>query len=239
MPPASKVRRRCPTRFPTSPSTCTRRRSACRCCGGAPCGSTHTAYSTEFIDELAVAAGKDPVAFRAGCSPASAPQGGARARRREGRLGQAPQAGKPGDKRGRGIAVHESFNSYVAQVAEVTIGGDGTIRVDRVVCAVDCGIAVNPDNIRAQMEGGIGFGLSAALYGAITLQDGSVVQSNFHDYPVLRINEMPKVEVHIVTLNGKTPTGVGGLVPADRPRSPRTRSPRQREKHRDLPSSST
>ena len=77
-----------------------------------------------------------------------------------------------------------------------------------MVCAVDCGIAVNPDNVRAQMEGGIGFGLSAALYGAITLKNGAVEQSNFHDYPVLRIDEMPKVEVHIVPSTDK-PTGVG------------------------------
>ena len=116
--------------------------------------------------------------------------------------------GKAGEKRGRGIAVHESFNTVVAQVAEVTVGKDNKFTVDRVVCAVDCGIAVNPDVVRAQMEGGIGFGLSAALYGAITLKDGAVEQSNFHDYPVLRINEMPAIEVHIVPSTDK-PTGVG------------------------------
>jgi isoquinoline 1-oxidoreductase beta subunit len=104
--------------------------------------------------------------------------------------------------------VHESFNSYVAQVAEVTLLDKGAFRVDRVVCAVDCGIAINPDVIRAQMEGGIGYGLSAALYGAITLKDGRVEQANFHDYRPLRINEMPRVEVHIVPSNEK-PTGVG------------------------------
>jgi isoquinoline 1-oxidoreductase beta subunit len=104
--------------------------------------------------------------------------------------------------------VHESFNTFVAQVAEVTIASDGTIRVDRVVCAVDCGIAVNPDVVRAQMEGGIGFGLSAALHGAITLKDGVVEQSNFHQYMPLRINEMPAVEVHIIASSEK-PTGVG------------------------------
>ena len=117
--------------------------------------------------------------------------------------------GKPVAKgRGRGIAVHESFNSFVAQVAEVSVGKDGAIKVERVVCAVDCGVAVNPDVIRAQMEGGIGFGLSAALHGAITLKGGRVEQSNFHDYQPLRINEMPKVEVHIVASNA-APTGVG------------------------------
>ena len=95
-----------------------------------------------------------------------------------------------------------------AQVAEVTVGKDGAFRVDRVVCAVDCGLVVNPSVVRAQMEGGIGFGLSAALYGKIELKDGEIVQSNFHDYPVLRINEMPKIDVHIVTSTEK-PTGVG------------------------------
>ena len=79
--------------------------------------------------------------------------------------------------------MHESFGTLVAQVVEVTVKADNTFHVDRVVCAVDCGIAVNPDNVRAQMEGGIGFGLSAALHGAITIKDGAVEQSNFHDYP--------------------------------------------------------
>jgi len=104
--------------------------------------------------------------------------------------------------------VHESFNTFVAQVAEVTVKRDGSLRVDRVVCAVDCGVAVNPDVIRAQMEGGIGYGLSAALHGAITLKDGAVEQSNFHDYAPLRINEMPVIEVHIVPSTEK-PSGVG------------------------------
>ena len=99
--------------------------------------------------------------------------------------------------------MHESFSTVVAQVVEVTVKADGSFTVDRVVCAVDCGIAVNPDVVRAQMEGGIGFGLSAALYGAITLKDGVVEQSNFHDYPMLRIDEMPAVEVHIVPSHGQ------------------------------------
>jgi isoquinoline 1-oxidoreductase beta subunit len=172
-------------------------------------GSTHTAFSTEtFIDELAQSAGKDPVAFRKallakhprhlGVLELAAAKAG---------WGTPLAPGKAGEKRGRGIAVHESFNTYVAQVAEVTVGKDG-FRVDRVVCAVDCGVAVNPDVVRAQMEGGIGFGLSAALYGRITLKDGVVEQSNFHDYPVLRIGEMPAVEVHIVPSTEK-PSGVG------------------------------
>ena len=173
-------------------------------------GSTHNAYATEtFIDELAAAVGKDPVEYRRALL--------AKEPRYLGVLDLATDkagwtkplaAGKADEKRGRGVAVHKSFDTYVAQVAEVTVKKDGTFTVDRVVCAVDCGIAVNPDVIRAQMEGGIGFGLSAALHGAITLKDGVVEQSNFHDYPVLRINEMPAVEVHIVPSTEK-PTGVG------------------------------
>jgi isoquinoline 1-oxidoreductase beta subunit len=173
-------------------------------------GSTHTAYSTEtMIDELAVAAGKDPVEFRKallagkprhlGVLALAAQQAG---------WGQPLAPGKPGEKRGRGVAVHESFNTYVAEVAEVTIDAGNNVKVDRVVCAVDCGVAVNPDVIRAQMEGGIGFALAAALHGEITLKDGVVEQTNFHQYQVLRINEMPKVDVHIVA-STDTPSGVG------------------------------
>jgi isoquinoline 1-oxidoreductase beta subunit len=156
-----------------------------------------------MIDELAAAAGRDPVAYRLDL------------------LGDHPRhravlelaAGKAGwgtplpEGRGRGVAVHESFNSYVAQVVEVTVHGKA-FTVDRVVIAVDCGIAVNPDVIAAQMEGGMGFGLSAALVSALTLQEGRVEQSNFHDYQVLRINQMPRVEVHIVP-STEPPTGVG------------------------------
>ena len=173
-------------------------------------GSTHTAYSTEtFVDELATAAGKDPVEFRktllankpkhlSVLELVAAKSG----------WGQPLAAGKTGEKRARGIAVHESFNTAVAQVVEVTVRADNTFRVDRVVCAVNCGFAVNPDNVRAQMEGGIGYGLSAALYGAITIKDGGAAQSNFHDYRVLRINEMPAIDVHIAPSTDK-PTGVG------------------------------
>lgn len=169
-------------------------------------GSSHTAYSTEtFLDELASAAKKDPVAYRRallkdhprhlGVLELAAEKAG---------WGQVLAKGK-----GRGIAVHESFNTYVAQVAEVTINDDNSFSVDRVVIAIDCGIAVNPDVIRAQMEGGMGFGLAAALSGAITLKDGKVEQSNFHDYEVLRMKQMPKqVEVHIVK-SDQPPTGVG------------------------------
>ena len=174
-------------------------------------GSSHTAYAVEaFIDEVAEAAGQDPYRFRRALL-ASQP-------RHRAVLDLAAEKagwGQPLPKgRGRGIAVVEAFKTYVAQVAEVTVGGDGKVKVDRVICAVDCGVAINPDVIAAQMEGGIGFGLGAALYGAITLKDGQVDQSNFDGYQVLRIDDMPKVEVHIVP-STEAPTGVGepGVAP--------------------------
>ena len=158
-------------------------------------GSSHTAFSTEcFLDELAHAAGKDPLEFRISLLEKHP--------RFVGVLKLAAEkAGwnKPLQKgMGRGIAVHESFDSYVAEVAEVSVAKDGTVRVHRVVCAVDCGQVVNPDTVAAQMEGGIVYGLTAALYGEITLKDGRVEQQNFYNYKMLRMNEMPKVEVYIV-----------------------------------------
>lgn len=173
-------------------------------------GSTHTAYSTEtFIDELAAASGQDPVAYRlallskhprhAVVLKLAAEKAG---------WGTPLKKGAKGVRRGRGVAVHESFGSYVAEVAEVSIKADGSLRVDRVVCAVDCGTVINPDVVRAQVEGGVGFALTAALYGSITLRDGMVEQSNFHDQQLLRINEMPRVEVHIVP-SAEKPTGIG------------------------------
>lgn len=168
-------------------------------------GSTHNAFVVEtFVDELATLAGRDPLEFRRALLEGHP--------RHLGVLELAAEKAGWGkamaDGRGRGIAVHESFNSYVAQVAEVTAREDGSFSVDRVVIAVDCGLAVNPDIVRAQMEGGMGFGLSAALSGKITLKDGRVEQSNFHDYPVLRMSQMPAVEVHIVK-SAVPPTGVG------------------------------
>lgn len=167
-------------------------------------GSTHTAYATEaFIDELAEAAGQDPLAFRLAML-----EGHPRHRAvLELAAERAGWATPPPEGRARGIAVAESFGSYVAQVAEVSVEG-GTVRVHRVVCAVDCGVAVNPDVIKAQMEGGIGFGLGAILKGQITLDAGRVEQGNFDGYPVLTIDEMPAVEVHIVA-SMEPPTGVG------------------------------
>lgn len=109
---------------------------------------------------------------------------------------------------GRGIAVHHSFGSFVAQVAEVSVGLLGNVDVHRVVCAVDCGKFVNPDTIKAQMESGIVFGLSAVLHGEITFKNGRVIQSNFHDYPILKMSEMPVAEVHIIPSREKS-GGVG------------------------------
>jgi isoquinoline 1-oxidoreductase beta subunit len=168
-------------------------------------GSTHTAFAVEtFVDELATAAGQDPVAFRKALLKDHPRHLGVLALATEKAGWDQPlPAG-----RGRGVAVHESFNSFVAQVAEVTVHEDRSFSVDRVVIAVDCGVAVNPDIVRAQMEGGMGFGLAAALHSEITLEQGRVAQSNFHDYRVLRINEMPAVEVHIVP-SAEPPTGVG------------------------------
>ncbi len=168
-------------------------------------GHTHTAYATEvFLDEIARAAGKDPLELRRSLLGSQS--------RYLGVLNLAAEKagwGTPlGAGRARGIALHSSFNSFVAQVAEVTVKPDKSFTVDRVVCAVDCGIAVNPDVIAAQMEGGIGYGLSAALHEAVTLTGGAVDQSNFSDYTILRASEMPKVEVHIVP-SAEKPTGVG------------------------------
>ncbi len=167
-------------------------------------GNTHTAYVMEtMIDELAVAAGRDPVAFRLAL------------------LGKSPRAAAvlklASDKAGwgktrrsgvaQGIAVHESFDTFVAQVAEVSMR-NGKVKVERVVCAVDCGVPVNPDVIRAQMEGCIGFALGALYYSEIEIKAGRAAQRNFDTYRALRIHEMPKVEVHIVPSTEK-PTGVG------------------------------
>jgi isoquinoline 1-oxidoreductase beta subunit len=106
------------------------------------------------------------------------------------------------------VAVHESFNSVVAHVAEVSLDPGGLPRVERVVCAVDCGVAVNPDAVRAQMEGGLGFGLGGALWSEITVVQGRAEQTNFDTYRPLRIEDMPEVEVHIVPSTA-APTGVG------------------------------
>ncbi len=166
--------------------------------------SQNVFFMEGFIDELAVAAKKDPYEFRRGLLT--------RQPRYKAVLELAAERanwGKPLPAgMARGIAVAQSFGSYVAEVAEVSIGADGTVKVHRVVAAVDCGMIVNPEIIRRQIEGGIAFGLSAALHGRITLKDGRVEQSNFHDYPVLRMSEMPRVEVHIVA-SKEPPGGIG------------------------------
>jgi isoquinoline 1-oxidoreductase beta subunit len=168
-------------------------------------GSTHTAYAVEtFIDQLAREAGQDPVAYRRDLLQGHP--------RHLGVLNLAAEKAGWGEPlpegRGRGVAVHKSFNSYVAEVVEVSVHGRGRFSVDKVVIAVDCGVAVNPDVIRAQMEGGMGYGLSAALASEITLSNGVVEQSNFHDYRMIGIEQMPAVEVHIVK-SAEPPTGVG------------------------------
>jgi isoquinoline 1-oxidoreductase beta subunit len=177
-------------------------------------GHTHTGFVMEsLLDELALAAGKDPVEYRRALLKGHS--------RHLGVLNLAAERAKWGTPmpkgRARGIAVHESFGSYVAQVAEVSVEKN-TIRVHRVVCAIDCGLAVNPEAVRAQMESGISFGLGAALYSTLSFKDGRVQQSNFHDYRVLRLDEMPVVEVHIVPstekMGGVGEPGVPPIAPA-------------------------
>ena len=168
-------------------------------------GHSHNAFVVEsFLDEVAHAAGKDPYDFRRGLL--------SRQPRVLGVLDLAAQKadwGKPpASGRARGIAVHQSYGSFVAQVAEVSVSPAGSVRVHKVVCVVDCGRVVNPNIIEAQMEGGIVFGLSAALHGAITFKNGRVQQSNFDDYPILAMDEMPVIEVHILP-SREDPGGIG------------------------------
>jgi isoquinoline 1-oxidoreductase beta subunit len=169
-------------------------------------GHTHTGYAVEcFIDELLQATGQDPVAGRLALM-GKAPRA-AGALRAVAELARWAGPGPFGD-RARGVAVVESFDSFVAQIAEVSAGdGDGP-KVHKVWCAVDCGVAVNPDVIRAQMEGGIGFGLGHALFAEVKLDEGRPVPGNFDTYRSLRIHEMPEVEVTILRSSEK-PTGVG------------------------------
>lgn len=168
-------------------------------------GHSHTAFVVEtMLDELAHLAGQDPVQYRLDLLPADS--------RYRGVLQLAAE--KAGWGRAKlaqghalGVAVHQSFDSYVAEVAEVSVQ-DGKVRVHRVVAAVDCGQVINPDGVVQQIESAIVYGLSAALHGAITLENGRVVQSNFNDYAPLRYSEMPQVEVHIVPSDAP-PTGIG------------------------------
>ena len=169
-------------------------------------GVTHNTFVIEsFIDELAAAAKQDPVAYRRallGKSP--------RARAVLDVAAQAAGWGQPLPAgRGRGVSLlYSGWGSYLAEVAEVEVSKSGEVRVHRVVCAVDCGTVVNPDTVKAQIEGGIVFGISGALWGEATLENGRVQQSNFHDVRVLRINETPAIEVHLVR-NAEPPGGIG------------------------------
>jgi isoquinoline 1-oxidoreductase beta subunit len=178
-------------------------------------GHSANAFVVEsFVDELAHAAGRDPLAVRLELLTAHPRQ------KRVLELAAAKAGwGKPAPAgRARGLAVHSSFGSFVAHVAEVSVSDQGQLRVHRVVCAIDCGPVVNPETIRAQMEGAVVYGLSAALHGEITFEKGRVRQSNFHDYPALRMNEMPEVEVHIVdskeSMGGVGEPGLPPIAPA-------------------------
>jgi isoquinoline 1-oxidoreductase beta subunit len=178
-------------------------------------GPSHNVFVTEsFMDELAAAAKQDPVAYRRAL------------------LDKAPRAklvlelaaekagwGQPLQKGiGRGVSVQFVFATYMAQVAEVEVSRDGAVRVRRVVCAVDCGTVINPDTVQAQIQSAIMFGITAALYGEITLKDGRVQQTNFDTYQILRINEAPAIEVHIVRSfeppGGMGECGTAAIVPA-------------------------
>jgi isoquinoline 1-oxidoreductase subunit beta len=163
-------------------------------------GHSHSAFAVEsFVDELAHAAGRDPLEFRRALL-AKAPRVRAVL---ELAAEKAGWGSPPPPGRGRGLAVHESFGSIVAYVAEVAVAGE-KIRVHRVTAAIDCGICVNPLGVRAQVESGVAFGLGAALHSELTLKQGRVVESNFHDYRILRFHEMPRVDVHIVESREKS-----------------------------------
>jgi isoquinoline 1-oxidoreductase subunit beta len=168
-------------------------------------GHSYNAFFTEcFMDELAVKAGQDPYKYRRDMLGGHADY-----------LAVLDRVAKEADwdlpmhsGRGRGIALHESFGSVVAQVAEVSVLPDDTIQLDRVICVVDCGRVINPDTTVAQIEGAIVFGLSAALYGDVTLKDGAVEQGNFPDYDMVRLKNMPKIEVHLAP-SGRPIGGIG------------------------------
>jgi len=167
-------------------------------------GNTHTAFVMEsMVDELAHAAGKDPLAYRLALLDANP-----RFQNLLRLVAEKAGWGKPATSgQARGLAVHESFGSIVAQVAEVSVEAKKRIRVHRVVCAVDCGLAVNPLGVEAQLQGAIAFGLGPVLHSELAIEEGRVKQSNFHDYRVLRLNEMPVVEVHIARSSAK----MGGI----------------------------
>jgi isoquinoline 1-oxidoreductase beta subunit len=170
-------------------------------------GHSYNAFVVEcFVDEIAAAADRDPVLLRRSLL-AGAPRHLAVLDRAVREAGARPH----GAGRGRGVAVHASFGSFVAMVADVTASADGSIAVDRVVCAADCGFAVHPDGVVAQIEGGIVYGLSAVLRGLVRFDAGAAAVSNFHDYPVLRFDQMPAVDVHLVDGDPEVLGGVGEI----------------------------
>jgi isoquinoline 1-oxidoreductase subunit beta len=178
-------------------------------------GPSHNVFVTEsFIDELAATAEQDPVAYRRALLDKSP-----RARAVLDLAAEKAGWGQPlPDRVGRGVSLQFVFATYMAHIAEVEVSKDGAVRVRRVVCAVDCGTAVNPDTVQAQIQSAIMFGLTAALYGEITVKSGRVEQANFDTYQILRMNEAPPVEVHIVR-NFEPPGGMGeagtsAIVPA-------------------------
>jgi isoquinoline 1-oxidoreductase beta subunit len=178
-------------------------------------GPTHNVYVIEsFIDELAAAAKKDPVEFRRALL-----QKNPRALHVLNRAAELSNWGKPlGPRQGRGVSVQQAFGTYMCQVAEVTVSKAGEVHVDRVYVVLDTGVVVNPNTVAAQMQSGVIFGLSAVLWGEITLDKGRVQQSNFDDYRVMRIDEAPKIVIEIVKSEAD-PGGIGepgtsGLAPA-------------------------
>jgi isoquinoline 1-oxidoreductase beta subunit len=167
-------------------------------------GPTRSVFVVEsFVDELAAAAKQDPVKYRSALLKSPRMRAALELAATRSSWGSALPAGH-----GRGVAVQYAFGSYLAQVAEVSVSADNQVRVHRVVCALDCGQMVNPDIIRAQLEGGVMFGLSAALWSQVSIANGRVQQSNFHDYRALRLPEAPKVDVHLIASQEK-PGGVG------------------------------
>lgn len=172
-------------------------------------GHTHTAFVAEtMIDELSHLGKKDPFAYRMELLKDHPRHMAVLKELKKHGDWEKPLAKKPGMRRGRGLAVHESFGSLVAQIAEVSVDDQGKVKVDRVVAAIDCGRVVNPRTVEAQMQGAIVYGLTATLYGRITLKKGNVVESNFHDYQSLRMSEMPEIVTYMVKSDGP-PTGVG------------------------------
>jgi isoquinoline 1-oxidoreductase beta subunit len=167
-------------------------------------GPSHNVFVTEgFMDELAAAAKQDTAAYRRALLDKSP-----RAKAVLELAAEKSGWGKPlPDRVGRGIAIQFVFATYMAQVAEVEVSKEGAVRVRRVVCAVDCGTVVNPDTVRAQIQGAIIFGITAALYGEVTLKDGRVEQANFDTYQMVRMNEAPTIDVYIV----QSPEAPGGM----------------------------